>query len=660
MKYAFRFALFLVAVGYSAGATGQGDVDLRLSFAGDRNSFHMGESIGFDLSFTSEADGKYLVTPGSPVRDFAPITVRLAPLEGARDARAFRPCWGGIGGSFLSGGPQYLSSKVITEQGELTDWYRFHAPGHYIVSVISRGVSRHKSADEGGGYETLTLESNPVEFDILPPDPVWESEQLQAISRQLEDTQNPFERVRIAGRLASLDTPQSARKLVEFYLANSDDKYSYVSALAESSQLDIVLPLLETALSSPDVNPTGLPSLLAELQVRKQLGVLPAFPQDSSAQQEWQSKCLSQRKLYDELLARNNSLLLSNIAMRPGPRQTAALYEAWINLENANSQGAQDPKAMENLAKLRAALLKAAGNLDPSQRTQFLTSEWNILPHEELKPIILSLVPEPSLDAYRLWCEGWPGECSKAILSDALRPDTRLMTPAILQMPEASHPELDSTLREELADPELLRSSVRSEQIGSLVLRAGSVGLLPAVDEALSRLHATNGYNCEVEAYLLGYLLRVAVEDGGRRFGEFLQDDKCGDQLFRILNGARYSDALIPIAVRGLDSPNPGAAATAALFLALRAPAAEEDVLWERLNAFWLKWHDRPGELQGRFSAVDHDPGQRAAQLEQALASALAHANNWKLTPAEQTRLRSGCITDQCRDIADGKMSLGL
>lgn len=660
MKHLYRLALFLTALGYSASAAGQSDVDVHLSLTGDRTSFHMGESIGFDVSFTSEADGKYLITPGSVVRDFSSTTVRLAPLEGAPDARALRPCWGGIGGSFLSGGPQYLGPKSIEEHGELTDWYRFRAPGHYTVSVASRGVSRPKSADEGGGYETLTLESNLAEFDILPSDPVWESEQLQAISRQLEDTQNPFERLRIAGRLASLDTPQSARKLVEFYLANSDDKYSYRSALAESSQLDIVLPLLETALSSSDVNPSGLPSLLAELQVRKQLGALPAFPQDSSAQQEWQSECQSQRKLYDQFLARNNTLLLSNIAMRAGPRQNAALYEAWINLKNENSQGAQDSKAMENLARLRAAVLKVAGDLNPSQRTQFLTSEWSILPHEQLKPIILSLVPEQSLDAYRFWCEDWPGECSKSILSDALRPDTRLMTPIILQMPEANHPEIDSTLREGLADPELLRSSVRSEQIGALVLRAGTVDLLPAVHEALSGLAAKNGYNCEVEAYLLGYLLKVAVEDGGRRFGEFLQDDKCGDQLFRILNGARYSDALIPIAVRGLNSPNSGAAAAAALLLALRAPAAEEDVLWERLNAFWLKWHDRPGELQGRFSAADHDPGQQAAQLEQALASALAHANNWKLTPAEQTRLRSGCITDQCRDIADGKMSLGL
>jgi len=47
-------------------------------------------------------------------------------------------------------------------------------------------------------------------------------------------------------------------------------------------------------------------------------------------------------------------------------------------------------------------------------------------------------------------------------------------------------------------------------------------------------------------------------------------------------------------------------------------------------------------------------------QLEQALVSALVRGANWKLTPGEQERLQEGCLTEKCRDIADGKMSLGF
>jgi hypothetical protein len=50
----------------------------------------------------------------------------------------------------------------------------------------------------------------------------------------------------------------------------------------------------------------------------------------------------------------------------------------------------------------------------------------------------------------------------------------------------------------------------------------------------------------------------------------------------------------------------------------------------------------------------------RTVQLEQALVSALVRSANWKLTPGEQGRLRDGCLTEKCREIADGKMSIGF
>jgi hypothetical protein len=59
------------------------------------------------------------------------------------------------------------------------------------------------------------------------------------------------------------------------------------------------------------------------------------------------------------------------------------------------------------------------------------------------------------------------------------------------------------------------------------------------------------------------------------------------------------------------------------------------------------------------FSA-SANPAQQANQLEQALASALAHAKNWKLSPAEIDQLSSGCLTDACREVADGHRVLNL
>jgi hypothetical protein len=48
------------------------------------------------------------------------------------------------------------------------------------------------------------------------------------------------------------------------------------------------------------------------------------------------------------------------------------------------------------------------------------------------------------------------------------------------------------------------------------------------------------------------------------------------------------------------------------------------------------------------------------AQLEKELVSALAHAQAWKLTAEEGQSLAAGCLTDECRHIAEGKGRLGL
>ena len=665
MKRALTFGLLVFgAIGQPARAANPSDIDLTLRLTSNVSSYHLGELIGFEISYTSSAERKYLTSQTNPIPEYGSVTVRIAPPEGALDPRALRPCWGGIGGSFFSSGPLYLTSRPITERADLTNWYRIQKPDHYSVTVTSRMVSRLKSVDEGGGQEILTLESNSVEFDILPPDPGWEAEELQTILLDLDGAKNSGDRARAQYRLTLLDTPDAARKLVGLYLSSSDsEKYSYASGLTQSSQLDVIIPLLQTALSNPEVSPSGLPDLLAQLQVRKQLGVSAAVSDDPASQQKSQTECKDRHKLYDEFLRRENDLVLSRIEHQPGPQQSAAIYEAWHNVENQyahDGQGVSTAQAPENLTQLRLAVLNIATELGADQQTWFVISEWKILPHEQLLPVIRYLALEHRLDAEKLWCEDWPRECSAGILSDALKPDSQIRAIHVLLVPEAEHPEMDSALREQLANPGILQDSAQSQRTAALVLRVGSRALLPAVDDALSRSAAGHRYNCEVEGYLLGYMFKVALEQGQRYLNEMLPDDKCGDQLFHILNSARYSDELVPAAVKALDSPNLRAAATAALFLGNRGSAQIEDALWQRLDALWLLWHDRAGELRTTVTPRDQEIQSQTSGLEQSLASALSHANNWKLTPSEHDRLRDGCLTERCQAIADGKMSLGL
>ena len=246
----------------------------------------------------------------------------------------------------FSSGPRFLSSQPVTETADLTSWSHLQKPGHYSLTVTSGAVSRPKTAEEGGGQETLTLESNTVEFDILPHDPVWESEELHAILQALENAKYPGDQYIALHRLALLDTPDSARKLVELYLTtspSSPEQSNYVVGLTQSSQLGVIVPMLESALSDPGVAPPGT-ELLAQLQVRKQLGLATAPADDPAAQQRAQAECEERRKLHDEYLVRANDVLLTRISRDSGPHQRAAILEAWQNVETEKIFGAIFPR----------------------------------------------------------------------------------------------------------------------------------------------------------------------------------------------------------------------------------------------------------------------------------------------------------------------------
>ena len=99
------------------------------------------------------------------------------------DLRAVRD-YMGFPGSILSS-IGFLGSEPVTQRLELGDWYRFQKSGHYAVMIRSGEVSRAKRAEEGGGQEQLSLESDPLEFDVVATDPAWNMSELAEIERIL-------------------------------------------------------------------------------------------------------------------------------------------------------------------------------------------------------------------------------------------------------------------------------------------------------------------------------------------------------------------------------------------------------------------------------------------------------------------------------------------
>jgi hypothetical protein len=652
------------------------DIEFKIRFVGDQSFFRTGEPIEIEISYSTQIEKKYLGSWTPPSPGLEGVTPTLTPSDGVLDLRAVRD-YMGFAGSILSS-TGFLGSQPVIQRLDLGDWYRFQKPGHYAVTVQSGEVSLAKGGEEGGGQERLSLESNPLEFNIVA-DPAWSMVEVEEIERVLKNEEDP-ERYRALHRLILLDTPASVRKLVQLYLSKADvtDNSGGVvyRGLRESSQIDEIIPLLEAALSDPQVVPReGMTDLLAGLQVRKELGVLPPRPQDSIGQTEWKDRHDARTRVFQEYLAKANALVLQSIKRRSGPERAAAIYQAWFTEERQNVSKPVDP---EILSRVRSEVLSTALELGPGERVQILYSMWPRQPHGELKSIVVSLAEsrrkEDSFyldEGYKFWCEGWPQECSSAILSDAIHPGTPTSKNAVFMIAESEHPELDEILKARLEDPGMTQDSWESQRAAAIILRTGSRKLRPAVDEFLDKYVAQPRYGCEIEGYLIGYLFRTAVEDATNRFTEETGngDHPCASQLLRTLDTVRYSDELVPLAAKALNSADLGSAGMAATFLGFRGPATVEPTLWQRLERLREKWRERAAELRGADTRILDGGGREQAaqleraktvQLEQALVSALVRSANWKLTPGEQERLREGCLTEKCRDIADGKMSVGF
>ncbi len=653
-----------------AQITNPTDIDFRARLVTGSHSFHTGEPIEIEISYSSDAEKKYQISRINPNPNLGGVVPHLSSADGVTDLLTLLiDPEGGIVGSFLSGGPEFLQTRPITQSLDLSAWYRFQKPGRYSVEVSSNLVWRMKPVEEGGGRENLKLQSNAVEFEILPHSAEWDAAELASIEQTLDTVKSPGERLSPIQRLAYLDTPAAISKVVSLFLKTSNDSEGWLiySGLRESSHAELIIPPLLAALSDTTVNvPPLLPQLLAELQTRKDLGLQGPAPADSVQRAAWDQKLKERYKVRDSYFGRDNAQLLSSIQLRTGPQRANAIYQAWTDAERINVSTSQ-PASF--LAQLRQEALNVERELEPYQRLDLVRSSLQAVPQEQLLPIVLDLThdtrPNNSglvFSAFELWCKNWQASCNAEILHRAGDPATTLNKLEFLMLSEAEHPELDALIQGKLSDPNSVRNGLASNNLSALVLRAGSRNLVPTVDAVLDRYATVERRDCEAQANFIGYLFRFNPKDASSRLSTMIQSppDQCSSSVLGLLGQARYSDDLLPIAMQSLNAPNFATAASSAVFIGIHAPESAKTALWQRLDELRKDWRDRSAEVQSASFTWGNSPPDLVSRLEQALASALANAANWKLSDSERDRLREGCLTDQCRTIAEGKMRIGM
>ena len=599
----FGVVLFLIS-GHALRAASPEDVSFRARLVNSAHAYHMGESIEIEISYSSPIKKKYYGSfsyGGYPQYDS--VVPHVTPSDGLVDMREL--IRGEIvAGHVLYGGPTDVGSSPVIKRFDLSEWYRFQRSGRYSLTVTSREVWRKKSKEEGGGDEDLTLESSPVDLEILPADPVWVAGELSTIKQGLRTARDHGARQLLADRLARLDTPASVQVAVPLYLSSTEnlDEWMFHRGVSESSQIHVIIPLLEAGLSDPAINtPVSLPELLADLQTRKELGVVPANPgdQDPAAQQKWTEEIQVRSNVRAKYLAQANARLVASIDRRSGPQRVAAIYQAWYEATQLNAcralskpwrcestENAPQPWVPVELARLQSAVLAVAKDLSPGRQQACVTRAWPTMPHEQLLPLIRRLAADRdthaavSFDAgvFSQWCEGWRQECDAAILQDVLKSNANVDEHVILLLPEAEHPEFDAMLEAKLKNPAMLDDSLQSQRTAVVILRAGSRSIAPAVDSFLDRTQRScNGEEWgETWGDLIGYLFRVEPETGAKRLSEVLQakDNPCGWKVLGTLNSVRPSEDLIPIVTQALYSPNLIVARSAAVYVGRSLPRA--------------------------------------------------------------------------------------
>jgi hypothetical protein len=248
----------------------------------NRTQFRQGEIIPLELSFSSRAaktfilnDRRYDHSGRLEIDSFV-----LDHREGTADPLYdyFNSGLFGFMGGGGSGMPE-LSDKPEVVAAELNEWIRFDKPGHYRLYVASRRVGKKRNPEDRYGNHESVAVSNIVEFEILPADEKWASQQFGEATAALAKRDGDH---RAACRtLRFLGTVEAAGEMVKRFRgsdARCDGEYDF--GLISSPHRDLVIRTMERALISPEHPVTSsFIRVLVLLAFTAQAPAMPRYPE---------------------------------------------------------------------------------------------------------------------------------------------------------------------------------------------------------------------------------------------------------------------------------------------------------------------------------------------------------------------------------------------
>jgi hypothetical protein len=603
-----------------------GQVRVDLSLAEGKTMYRMGEPIQLNLAFTAGEAGFSLngttTNPASPID-----TLVLSPMTGVfpwldDQARGHRY------------GPDYASitsleaNKPARVGLTLNGVYRFDAPGHYKVHVVTNRVS----SGEGLHLQPLgPLTSNEVEFDLEAMTDADEAARAAALEKQIRSATNMQQAQALVEELDWMAGDASTRAKLSLYLRPKTIYPFSVDVtwgLWMARNRALVVAELERAISDPADTLSEGSSLLeiaAALKARLAVPFDPAAP----------DKALPTNQIEGEYLHQ----MAATLGRRTGESLVTAAQTVFTRLAQRKETTGND------FAAAREVLIAHFAQVNEYSVDWLLNSYGTYLLDPRMVPAletILQTQNDPVLSGERAavlaqMIKLVPLNVRSFVVEEVCA-NHRVMLKPIQNAPFDVLPETDDCLKEQI-------------HAASANVKHGGVDL--QLKTALAARFATNA---DYDDFLALYEKSSAAWDGQARGGMLaylmrwdaqralplleaalpLRAEQLDPNISFALFRAYYSSGLDAFLRRRLATGPPEQAATAAFEMSQNGPAEDQDILRQRLDRWRTQWSGKEIPLT-------------EGKLEGELVQAVILGKEWKLPETPASALRESCISSVCR-----------
>ena len=626
-------SLTLLLLSIATPAHPQNLPSFTIQFPLGQNRFRVGETIPIELVLSSSGPDVFDMNTASYDRsgrlDIEQFHVTPAGRDPLHDYYAF--------GAFMGGGLRsslILSSELQALHRDLNEWVSLDHPGHYTLYVTTSRVSRRT----GVRNESVELQSNSLEFDLVAADPAWLQQAFFSAKSTLDNRSSTNEEKTAAIRaLRFLDSPASVRELVQ-RLGKPDSsqttQWDCVAGLAGSRQQNVVVKELEQQLAAPDVAITSdYLFILGRLKFQLEQEPLGPYPKDDEQQQvAWRDRIQKRNEGFAALeddLYRTTATLVQK-------KWGSAEAETVRTLLMRPVHDSGDIKPLTSVPE--GDIASAFRILPPEQQETLLATFWERLnlpamaaPLEEIaqRPQIrIDLLRDIALQRlYQLNATA----ATPLILEEIAHPhvDNNRVTikaETLSVLPNETLPQFDQTLASRLEQ----QDSPTSELDTQLVGRYATGAVLPRIKSAyLARL---GDWDCKEEDGFVLYFLRVDPNYGVERLKQ--APSVCMKKSLPVVIRLNRWNEIQPAVIAKLNTPDLNRAGQAAWTLAQYGDPAAEKALWRRLKSFHDQWADRKEDLiaAGNMHRATQ-PGQSdVVGFRYALVTAIGQAQGWILT----------------------------